>query len=265
MSVGLQRNDKHFYRWNDGPWWPGVTSISDAADDKSGLINWAKSETAACAVRNYDFVADLIARGGPDGAIKWLSGIPDYKRDTAADMGTKVHILAEQIARGANPDVPDEQRPFVEAYRRFLDEYRPVFETVEAMVVNQTVGYGGTLDAIAFIGGQRYLLDIKTSRTVQPKTACQLAAYGNAEWVGRPNDPRKYGAAKLGLERFDGFAVLHVRPEQYESGYRLVPFRVTEKEWDAFLHAKALSEWRKSARSIIGESVPAPAMEDKAA
>jgi hypothetical protein len=262
--TGLHRNDKHYYSWNGGPWKPGVTSIADVADDKGGLINWAKRETARCAVDNYDFVADLIKRGGRDGAIQWLSGIPDYIRDTAGDLGTRVHILAEQIARGADPEMTDEERQFVTGYRNFLADYQPVFESLEGMVYSEEHGYGGTYDAIARIGAKRYLLDYKTSRTVQAKTAIQLAGYAMADFVGRPNDPRKYGARKLGLDAFDGFAVLHIRPEQYERGYRLIEFRVGPLEWAAFLRAKALSEWRKQSKNVIGESVPRPALEEAA-
>jgi hypothetical protein len=258
-SIGLYRTDKHVYHWNGGPGLPGVTGISDSADDKSGLINWAKRETARCAVDNYDLVRDLIERGGRDNAIQWLSGIPDFIRDTAGDLGTRVHRLSEQIARGAEPTMTEEERKFTQGYRNFLEDYRPEFESLEGMIVNLTVGYGGTYDGIARINGKRTLFDIKTSRTVQAKTAVQLAAYAQGEFVGRINDPRKYGASKLGLDTFEDFAVLHVRPEQYARGYRLIRFRVGPAEWDAFLHAKALSEWRKQSKDVIGESVPAPA------
>lgn len=257
-TVGLWHNDKHFYYWmGEGPW-PGGSSLGEPADDKEGLTRWAKFETARCAIDNYDFVNEMVERGGRDNAINWVAGIPDFKRDTAADIGTKVHHYAERIARGENPDIPEEHREYVEAYRNFLNDYQPEFESLEQMVCNVTYRYGGKYDAIARVSGKRTLIDYKTSRTLHPKIAIQLAAYAGAEFVGKTNDPRKYGQSKLGLSKFDQFAVLHIRPEQYARGYRLVRFKVEEQDFEAALHGLALIRWRKTSKKAIGESVPRP-------
>lgn len=263
-EVGLFRDEKHRYYWNGGPPMIGVTTGIDPADDKEGLIGWAKREVAACSLRNFDFLQDLVSRGGIDNAIGWLSRIPDFQRDAAGDIGTRVHILAEQISRGAEVEVPEEQRLFVEAYRRFLVDYEPVFESLEQKVCSLTHQYGGTYDAIASINGRRTIIDYKTSKSLQPKIALQLAAYAGAEFVGRIHDPKQYGRSKLGLDKFDDFAVLHIRPDQYARGYRLVRFGVTQADFDAFLHALALSKWRKTSKALIGESIAAPVREEAA-
>jgi hypothetical protein len=265
-EVGLYRDDKHNYYWNAGPKMPGVTASIDPADDKEGLIGWAKREVAACSVRNFDFLQDLIARGGVDNAINWLSRIPDFQRDTAADIGSAVHRMAEKVVRGHEQEIPEDQRPFAEAYARFLRDYQPEFESLEQKVCNLTHHYGGTYDAIARVDGKRTLIDYKTSKTLQPKIGLQLAAYAGAEFVGRINDPKMYGRSKLGLDKFDQFAVLHIRPDQYARGYRLVRFEVTGHTYEAFLHALWLyAQWRKKAKDVIGESIPMPAVEEEAA
>ena len=244
---------------------PGVTKAIDPADDKEGIIRWGKTEVAACAIRNFDFLQELIARGGVENAIKWVAGIPDYQRDTAADLGSAVHRIAEKISRGHAHEVPEEQREFAEGYGRFLRDYQPTYESLEQKVCSLTHQYGGTFDAIARIEGRRTLIDIKTSRTLQPKIALQLAAYAGAEFVGRAGDPKKYGQSRFGLDKFDDFAVLHIRPDQYAKGYRLVRFKVTPDDYDAFLHALALSRWRKTSKNAIGESVPMPEPQEQAA
>lgn len=254
--VGLFRDEKHRYYWNAGPAMPGVTHAIDPADDKEGLIRWAKTEVAACSLRNFDFLTDLIARGGLDNAIQWLARIPDYQRDTAADLGSAVHRIAEATSRGNATHITEEQQEYAEAYRRFLLDYAPVYESLEQMCANLTVGYGGTYDAIAKVNGERLLIDVKTSRTLQPKIALQLAAYASAEFVGKPGDPKQYGRSRFGLDTFDGFAVLHIRPEQYSRGYRLVRFNVTADDFEAFRHALALSKWRRTSKKVIGESIP---------
>src|SRR5207248_5364567 len=119
VPLGLTRDEKHIYRWNDGQTVvgpiPSVTTIIKLIDKSAPLVGWAKRETAACAVRNLDALVAMRAAGGPEAAINWLKTIPDYLRDRAADRGTSVHALAEQIVRGQVPEVPDELAGHVDA------------------------------------------------------------------------------------------------------------------------------------------------------
>lgn len=87
----------------------------------------------------------------------------------------------------------------------------------------------------------------------------QLAGLGNADWCGLPNDPKKYRIPKI-----EGFAILHIRPDQYARGYRLIEFRVTDADYDAFLACLRLTNWRKDSKPI-GESVPRPEPQEVAA
>lgn len=147
-TVGLFRDDRHRYYWNgEGPY-PGVTTIIKALN-KPEIIEWAKRETARCAIENYDFVADLVKRGGPDAAKAWLASIPDFVRDTAGDIGTAVHRHAEDISRKREITVAAEVLPYVKAYRQFLTDYQPEFISLERFIFNRTHGYGGTFDWIA--------------------------------------------------------------------------------------------------------------------
>jgi hypothetical protein len=256
-TVGLFRDDRHRYYWNGAGPFPGVTSVIKALD-KPALIEWAKRETARCAIDNYDFVADLVQRGGPEAAKAWLARIPDFQRDTAADVGSRIHALAEQISRGNSVSFTDDERPFVNAYGRFLDDYQPEFKSLERMVFSEKHGYGGTFDSIAVIAGQTYLIDTKTSKSVYEETAMQLAALAHGDWCGLPGDPKKYR-----IPRIDRYAVLHIRPDQYARGYRLVEFRVTDADFDAFLACLRLTNWRRESKPI-GESVPRPVVEEAA-
>lgn len=257
-TQGLFRDDRHRYYWaGKGPY-PGVTSVIKALD-KPALIEWAKRETARCAIDNYDFVADLVARGGPEAAKAWLARIPDFQRDTAADMGSAVHRIAEAISRGQRISPTEDESPFADAYIRFVQDYAPQFKSLERMVFSEKHGYGGTFDSIAVIAGQTYLIDTKTSKSVYEETAMQLAALGNADWCGLPGDPKKYRIPKV-----QRYAVLHIRPDQYARGYRLIEFRVTDADYDAFLACLRLTNWRRDSKPI-GESIPRPVIEGAAA
>lgn len=257
-NVGLFRSADHRYWWNGQPegGWPGVTGILRVID-KPAIGVWAKRETAKCALRNWDLLDTMRREGGDDAAVAWLEKIPDYQKDTAGRLGSAVHRLAEMVGRGEEAIVTDEEQPFVDAYRRFLADYQPSWPTwgrgevdsLEKAVINETEGYGGTLDLIFRLDGEVWLADIKTSRGTYAETALQLAAYANAEFVAIAGDPRKYR-----MPHIDRYAVLHLRPDAYQEGYRLIEYRVTDAEFRAFLAALRLSQWAKQAKPV-GEAV----------
>jgi hypothetical protein len=248
-QVGMFRTEKHEYFWNGQGPYPGVTAVLRIID-KPAIATWAKQETAKCAIRNWDLLDGMLQAGGHDAAVAWLSRIPDYQKDTAGKLGSRVHVLAEQIARGAEPDMDEEETSFVNGYRRFIEDFDPELVSVEHTAKNLTHGYGGTFDFIARINGRLTLVDIKTSKGVYPETALQIAAYASAEFIGMPNDPRRYKMPKL-----DAYAVLHVRPEQYARGYSLIPYTVGPVEFDAFLAALRLTHWVAGSKALIGEPI----------
>jgi hypothetical protein len=112
------------------------------------------------------------------------------------------------------------------------------------MVCSLRFNYAGTFDAIADLGRERWLLDIKTSGGVYFETALQLAAYGAAEFLGRPGDPRRYQ-----VPRAHRFGVIHVVPE----GAELVPYHVDRGTFQAFLRTHEVWDWTQGpARTVIG-------------
>jgi hypothetical protein len=241
VSVGLTRDDKHRYRWNDGPLVPGVTTVQGMKDKSDALVGWAKREVAACAVRNIDMLTQMVATGGPASAEAWLKGLPDYQRDSSADLGSSVHALAEQIALGQDPVINEAEAPFIESYRRdFLERYRPEFRAVEFMVYSERYQYGGTGDAFCVIDGVTWLIDYKTGgdfhtgKGVYPEAALQLAGLQWADWIGLPNDPKKYR-----IPQADRFGIVHVRPE----GARLIPFDVGAEDFNTFLACRRIYGW----------------------
>jgi hypothetical protein len=116
------------------------------------------------------------------------------------------------------------------------------------MVFNFAVGYAGTLDLLARIRSApgTSLLDIKTGNSaggVWPETRLQLAAYRYAEFVGVPGDRKKYPMPEI-----NQVFVLHLRPDRYAEGWRLVEYPVDEADFEAFGHALAIYRWKKSLR-----------------
>jgi hypothetical protein len=253
--LGLTRTASHQYTWNSGSSvhgpLPSATTVLRVVDRSGPLVGWARREVAACAVRNLDVLARMRESGGDAAAVNWLKTIPDFKRDSAADVGSRVHRLVEQLARGAEPEVTPEEAPYVAAYRDFLDAHQPRFLAVEEMVVSLKHGYAGTLDAIAVIGGETWLLDVKTGSGLYGETGLQLAAYAGAQFIGRPGIPRRFR-----LPRATRFGVIHVRPD----GARLVEYHVDRGTFAAFIEARRLYAWQRGpGKSVVGEQVTAAA------
>jgi hypothetical protein len=187
--------------------------------------------------------------GGDSAAIDWLKRIPDYQRDTAADTGSRVHRLAEEMARGGEPEVSADEAPYVAAYREFLDAFKPRFLAIEEMVVSLKHLYAGTLDAILVLDGEVWIVDLKTGAGLYPETGLQLAAYASADFIGRPGTARRFR-----LPRATRYGAIHVRPE----GARLVEYRVDRGTLGAFLEARRLFAWRQGpGKSVVGAVVTA--------
>jgi hypothetical protein len=244
-QLGLARDAKHNYFLDGTGPIISVTTVLKVVDKSGPLVGWAKRITAEAAIDHRLELAGWVEMGGKDGAVGLLTRAATVVTEKAAITGSDVHSYAEAISRGQDVEVPEHLAPYVAAYRTWIADFAPEFLAAEEMVCSVTHGYAGTLDAIAVIAGGTWLIDYKTSKGVYPETALQLAAYGRADFIGRPGDPTRYAIPKV-----DQFGVLHLRPE----GYELVPMTVDHSTFEAFLAAKRLTEWR-SGRDIVGAPV----------
>lgn len=220
------------YHWR-GEDYPSVTTILGATMPKPALPAWAAKRAAEFAIANRGTVGALIDAGDERAALDLIKGAPWRDRDRAGEIGTAVHAYAEAIANGDTAAIPEEVMPFAPHFLRFLEDWQPEYVETEATVFAPLIlddtgrrifgGYGGTLDAIAVIRGETWLLDTKTSASgVWPDTALQLAAYHSASFIGRDD-----GETTAELPYCERFAVLHLRPE----GYRLVPLTVGSEQY----------------------------------
>jgi hypothetical protein len=247
--VGLFRDERHVYT-TDYPGepvqvLPGVTGILNALN-KPAITRWVGNTVAEAAVLHRGDLEKWVQLGGVDGAIDLLKNAAETKRDTAASIGAQVHSIADAIVKGQPVVIPEDLAPFVVSYQKWIEDFQPEFLAVEEMIVGD--GYAGTFDSIAKIAGETWLCDIKSGATGPYKdTALQLAAYGWAKYIGRPNDPQKYG-----MPHVDQFAVIRVRPE----GAELIPYDVTEAEYEAFQAIRVAYVWERTrGNSVIGQAV----------
>ena len=256
MTSPKYAGDTAHGRYYSHPEHPGreFISITNVLDSiaKPALVPWAAKVTAekALDLMPQYVAAALITPCKPkrvaDECQKCLDCLHKTTkrevrvvRDTAADLGTRVHDYAEAHLTGRELPDDDEVVPFVEQYLRFLADFevdldRDV-EAAELTVCDPRHGYAGTLDALIRLrldgslagkpkklpGDERSLwcIDTKTSTTksddvIYPEQPLQLAAQRHAKemWLPdgsiRPMVPVK-GTAILNL-RTDSYALIPV-------------------------------------------------------
>lgn len=208
----------------DGKTVPGVTTLLSNGLPKPALTRWAAKTAAEYVADNLEVLNALPDR---ESIVATVKQSPWSQRDRAAVRGTDVHALAEKLLHGQEVEVPADLTGYVEGCARFLDEWQPEPILTERPVASRKWWYAGTFDAILRLpDGETLLVDWKTSKGVYGETACQLAAYRNAEFYLTEDD------AEAPLPEVDGLAVVHVTP----TGSDL--YRVTDPDgaWKDALH-----------------------------
>lgn len=148
------------YKTADGKRVPGVTTITGRFKDGSALINWAYR----CGVNGIDM---------------------NRVRDDAADAGKIGHTWVEDTIHGREltpfPAAPVEMLDAASnALAAFVDWRKRndvEFLETELPLVSEVHRFGGTLDALARIGGKLRLVDFKTGNRVYPEHLAQLGGY----------------------------------------------------------------------------------------
>lgn len=241
-TVGVVRTPRHLYYFNGQGPWPGVTTVTDVLD-KPALVKWKREQVALAAINHAErLVADREA-GNVEAAVAFLLTVRD-EGTNSRDRGTRIHSALESILRREPISVEDRDMPAVAGARTWLNEHHVRPLEVEAFLINETAGYGGTCDLIAEIDGETWLLDWKTSKSVAwPNGAVydemrlQLAAYHHAEFSAKIGDPERYT-----LPEITRFGILHVT----DGGTRLYPADISDEDWTTFRACLWIHGWRKA-------------------
>lgn len=242
-TVGVVRTPRHLYYFNGAGPWPGVTTVTDVLD-KPALVKWHREQVALAAIANAErLVTDRVA-GNVDAAVAYLLAVRT-EGTVGRERGSRIHAVLESILRREAVVVDPRDVPAIEGARAWLNErqIRPL--EVEAFLIHETLGYGGTCDLIAEIDGETWLLDWKTSKSVAWPSGqvyvdlkLQLAAYARAEFIARPADSTRYP-----IPAITRYGIVHVT----DAGTRLYPADVTEADWNAYRACLFLHGWKKAA------------------
>lgn len=235
----------HSYKL-DGVKVPGVTTLINNGFPKRALVDWSARKVAARAIDEWERLAEMP----PSERLRRLERAHIDERDAAAVRGTRVHRLAEPLARGETVDVPDELAGHVESCVRFLDQWDAEIVFAERPVFSRKYRYGGSPDLVARLAdGQTWLLDWKTnSKGPYGDHAFQLAGYRFAEFyldeIGR----------ECPMPPIDAAGVVWLRAD----GYDLYPVEAGERVFRQFLYIAQVSIAAEECRDYIGDALLPP-------
>jgi hypothetical protein len=247
----VNRGRGHSYKI-DGKAAEGVTTLIGDGTRKKALEAWGIRSVAEYAAEHLERLVEMLPMGR-EAIVQALKQSPYTDRDKAANRGTEVHKLAEELIHGREVQVPAELQGHVDSYVRFLDEWQPEPVAVERVVAHRRWNYCGTFDAVYRLPDGRVVIsDIKTSRSgIYAETALQLAAYRFAE-VYLDDDGSEKPMADLGIG--DVGHGLWIRGD----GYDVLPIPVDESVWKAFLHIAYGARWMRDNKGIVGDPLPSP-------
>lgn len=149
---------------------------------KPALMSWMKEQAILSALtlprkdgESYQDFAKRVVKDSEEESSK------------AAQFGTLVHAMFEDILKGRNLDlVGDREQKIGEALRFWCAKYVEKVILTETPLVDTTLKYGGTMDAFVQDENHKYLLiDMKTQNTKKgkvskyPEWCYQLAAQDN--------------------------------------------------------------------------------------
>ena len=199
-----------YFHPTTGEQWPSITNVLDVAVSKPALVPWAAKITAAKAwnelprmvtqsrTRTSCEAKRSDQRCGKcwDCLNREIKSEVQIVKDMAADLGTRVHAIAEAYVLGKPTPADEEAQPFVKQLLRFYNDFDvnldQDIEAAEVTVVNRRQGYAGTGDVLLWLtlDGKRrlYVVDYKTSSTrpvtsVYPEHGMQVAAIAKGETV----------------------------------------------------------------------------------
>jgi hypothetical protein len=221
----------------EGVTYPSVTTVLKAASRDWG-----------------DYSAWMVAKGvrehiygrGP-AALRELTdttlvkGFATAERDRKAAVGNDLHRIAEAYAHGADvaellEGLEGSVLPYAASLLDWLTTMEVEFDLTEVTLFSSDPTYAGTADAFCRIGGQRVLLDYKTSKTTYPEHQLQLSAYRYAEFYVDHEGNRHP------VPEVDSCAILVVGTD----GATLHPWTVGPEEFGVFAAVRALWQWRDS-------------------
>jgi hypothetical protein len=240
---------------------PGVTTVIKVADG-DGLIQWSVDQVAAYAVANVDSLLNRTMEQGWGMLRFYHKRKPDLEDplrnahsgvlNDLAQLGTTMHDYIEIDLWGEDfpPQITSpEMAQMVDSWHtwKFMHDIKVVY--TEVTLWHPEAGYAGTFDLLAWIDGELWLIDVKTSRRVGKSHMMQLAALREAPDAYTQDEDGQW--IRLDLPKPTRYGFIQVRPDDTDYSGNPVPSFVALHEmseelldvyWERFKGCLAISD-----------------------
>ena len=181
---------------------PSVTQVAAMLDNgRARSFSWAAAGIAATHAVHHSQewyrLPTANCNHQPDGfcvACRYLRSQFDREWKAKANLGTHVHHLALQWARGEEAEQDATTKPYLDGLERFYFDYQPEWLFLEHTLAGdvfygtgqheQCFHYRGSFDFIARTRIAGVVMgDIKTSGLHPQEQTLQLAGYASADWI----------------------------------------------------------------------------------
>lgn len=249
-----------------GPDLVSVTNVLGTSVAKAALMPWAVKVTVEWIL---DHRMEVARRAIIDRVelTKQIKQIHRDARDTAADLGDRIHKACELRLLGAPMPADPEVAPYLAQFELWLSywgvDVEKHVEATEITCVHRRLGYAGTADLMIWLPTGKdsvlelWLIDFKTSATrpaksVYPENSQQLAGLRYCESVLLPDDTEQP------MPEIQKAGVLNLRAKSHA----LVEMPAGRDAHRAFRGALANAVWHHAAPStypaLLAPGQPAP-------
>jgi hypothetical protein len=128
--------------------------MQDSTQGTGGLVDWGVTG----AIETYERV--LRETKDWEQARQEATAWPNKARD----LGSDVHVAVDRFNRGMPLELTNDTASYVAHYAAWLRNEGIEILASEFYTINAAIGFGGTLDALARIGGEVCLVDWKTGK-----------------------------------------------------------------------------------------------------
>lgn len=176
--------------------WTRVTTLANTLSDRFALEQWQQRNIVRGMAARENLLVRAAAAGDDRDQLTAIvkDALEAAQASSAADIGTALHSLTEQIDSGEDPAIPKAYQADIKAYLKALENGGVTIEPgwIERFVVVQSLGAAGTPDRLVRVEGydKPIIGDLKTGANAvkysQVEIAAQLAVYAHADhyWDG---------------------------------------------------------------------------------
>lgn len=179
------------------------------------------------AVPSVTTILSIIANPGLEAWRLHVGPVEASERSrVASENGTNVHKALEDTVNGKHRE-DNSYADEIKAFNQWREEYQPTNLEAETFLRSTKYKFAGKTDLICWIGGELWIVDFKTSKSIRTEYGLQLRGYEQAYFELHGKHAR--------------MAVLQIT-NKIKAGYR---FKELDEPLDVFLACKELFDWTR--------------------